>query len=106
MNTKIDNSEHNEKYYLIETEGSREGFVLFWVVEGHGYTINLEEAGLFDYDFVKEHYLGQSKETLAIEEKEFKGMMQTYKIVWNHAQILRNNKLFEKIFKKERKYDT
>jgi len=76
-----------EKYYLIEKEMSNEGFILFWKKKAKGYTINLEEAGLFDFTFVGDYYLGQSDSTLAIEKDKFEKMMKTFKIVWNFSDF-------------------
>jgi hypothetical protein len=84
-----------DKYYLIEIDGSSEGFVLFWAKEGKGYTIELDLAGLFDYDFVKEHYLGKSENTRAIEKNVFEKLMKTQIIVYNHFEILNKVKELE-----------
>ena len=75
------------KYYLIEKQRANEGSVLLWKGDGLGYTSDFNQAGLYDYDFVKEHYMGKSSDTFAIEKDKFEMMMKTIKIVYNYSDF-------------------
>ena len=79
------------EYYLIEKEPSKEGFCLFWKYNARGYTIDLDEAGLFDFEFCKRYIENSSTETFAISKEEFESKMKTNKIVWNQPEILKLN---------------
>lgn len=47
----------SKEYYLVSNEKT-DGFVrTFWRPEGRGYTINLDEAGLYSLDYSKEYPL-------------------------------------------------
>lgn len=76
-----------KKYYLIEKEGSREGFVLFWAKDAHGYTIEYEKAGTFEKQFVTS-YLGKDGDTIAIEVDKFDDMAKSMIVVHNHHEIM------------------
>lgn len=88
--------EATEQYYLIETGHSNEGHILFWAKDAHGYTIDIDKAGLYNHDFVKGSYLGHSKDTLAIEKSKFESIMKTAKVVYNiydfHDMIMKVKK--------------
>ena len=75
------------RYYLIETTKSNEGFVLFWKGEGKGYSIDMDEAGVFSYDDAKDYLIGKTEKTVAIEKHKFEMMMKTSKIVWNFSDF-------------------
>ena len=75
------------KYYLIEKQKSNEGVVLFWKADGRGYTSNFDDAGLYDWDYVKDAYLGKSSGTFAIEKDKLEIMMKTIKIVYNYSDF-------------------
>ncbi len=74
-------------YYLIEKQRSNEGSILFWKSNSQGYTSNIDNAGLYDWDFVKDNYLGQCEETFAIEKDKFEKIMKTIKIVCNYSDF-------------------
>lgn len=67
------------KFYLIEKQKSSEGAILFWKANSEGYTSNFEDAGLYDFDYVKYKFLGKSSDTFAIEKDKFEMMMKTIK---------------------------
>lgn len=77
----------DKQYYLIEKEGSREGFVLFWAKDAHGYTIEYEKAGTFSYEFAKD-YIGEDRDSVAIEVDKFDDMARTMLVVYNHHEML------------------
>lgn len=75
------------KYYLIENVRSNEGGVLMWKADGQGYTSDFNQAGLYDWDYVKDYYGGKCDETFAIEKYKFEKMMKTIKLVYNYSDF-------------------